>query len=327
MYPSFNARALGLRLSAEETIDLAAEAGFAGVDLLVRDLVDSGADPAALRRRMEDQGLRGGAWPFPFDWRRGEVPTHRVEGVLSRYAEAAAILGLTRTGTWVLPEVIEGAPGDEADARRATREFHRCELGRIARILAEHGTRLGLEVIGVESSRSGGRAPFLCRMADPELGELLRDLDAAIPRPLRERTWWPVGVVVDPFHLYAAGEGIEAALSWGVEGVIWVHVADLPAGAGGERSAIRDRERGLPGESGAVDCRGALRRLAELGYDGPVTVEPLPGCRSLAGQGAGSLARSVARALHAAWPADLIAWNPLSGPTPPRRLPSASGPA
>ena len=37
MYPSFNARALGLRLSARATIELAAATGFAGVDFLVRE--------------------------------------------------------------------------------------------------------------------------------------------------------------------------------------------------------------------------------------------------------------------------------------------------
>src|SRR5690348_13757802 len=40
MFASFNARALGLALPARPTIALASDAGFAGVDLLVRDLVD-----------------------------------------------------------------------------------------------------------------------------------------------------------------------------------------------------------------------------------------------------------------------------------------------
>ena len=37
MYACWNARAVGLAMPAEDAIDLAAEAGFAGVDLLVRD--------------------------------------------------------------------------------------------------------------------------------------------------------------------------------------------------------------------------------------------------------------------------------------------------
>ena len=49
MFTSFNARAVGLfELSAEETVDLAAAAGYDGVDLLVRDLVRSGLEQAAI---------------------------------------------------------------------------------------------------------------------------------------------------------------------------------------------------------------------------------------------------------------------------------------
>ena len=327
MFASFNARALGLHLSAEATIDLAAAAGFAGVDLPVRDLVESGADAAALRRRMDDRGLRGGAWPFPFDWRRDEVPEHRLAAVLGRAAEVAATLGLTRTGTWILPEVRDESAADR-DPRRATFAFHRRILGRIVRVLAEHGIRLGLEVIGVESARAGGRPPFVCRLDDPDLDVLLGELETAVPGGLRERTPRPVGVVVDAFHLYAAGERNEAALARGIERVVWVHVADLPAGAAGARAAIRDQQRGLPGENGAVDCGGLLRLLAGSGFEGPVTVEPMPGCRSLAALGAEARARATARALRAAWPADLAPrGGPLTPSTPPPRSHGPRGPA
>jgi hypothetical protein len=54
MWTSFGARALGLELSAEATIDLAATAGFAAVDLLVRDALLSGSAVRALRCRLDD---------------------------------------------------------------------------------------------------------------------------------------------------------------------------------------------------------------------------------------------------------------------------------
>jgi len=89
-----------------------------------------------------------------------------------------------------------------------------------------------------------------------------------------------------------------------VDRVVWVHVADLPATAPPDldRGAIRDHERGLPGENGAIDARRLLRRLAEEGYDGPVTAEPMAGCRSLAGLSAGLTVRHVAAALRSVWP-------------------------
>jgi len=110
-------------------------------------------------------------------------------------------------------------------------------------------------------------------------------------------------VLVDAFHLYAAGEGVEAALAWGVGRVVWVHVADLPPSAPPDRAAIRDHDRGLPGSNGAVESRALLERLRDAGYDGPVTAEPMPGCRELSGLLPPTAVRHVAAALHSVWPA------------------------
>jgi sugar phosphate isomerase/epimerase len=111
-----------------------------------------------------------------------------------------------------------------------------------------------------------------------------------------------VGLLLDTFHLYASGERLEDAIAGRVGSIVWVHVADLPAGASGERSLIEDHERGLPAEHGAIDNRGILRALREGGYDGPVTAEPLARCRSLAGLDARTTAGVVARAMRSVWP-------------------------
>lgn len=286
MYASFNARALGLVLSARESIDMAARCGFEGVDLLVRDVIEAGDDPAELRRRMDGLGLRGGAWPLPVDWRGEPGPFRRDLQRLPRYAEAAAALGLARTGTWVMPAT--SMPHDLAVT------FHLERLGAIARVLNEHDTRLGLEVIGVESFREGRGQPFVARMAD--LDAVLGSIWAEAPN---------LGVLVDAFHLHAAAEPIDSALAWGVDRVVWVHIADLPAGSDPDRAVVRDGVRGLPGDHGAVDARGLLHHLAQLGYDGPVTAEPLADWRRRSGLDAESAAREAIRSLRAIWPSDV----------------------
>jgi len=99
IFTSFNARALGLDLSAEETLTLASGVGFDGVDLLVRDVVERGEDPATVRARMDDLGLRAGAWPLPVD-SRGDAERFAYDRTrLPKLAEAARIPGLCRTGT------------------------------------------------------------------------------------------------------------------------------------------------------------------------------------------------------------------------------------
>jgi len=295
MYTSFNARALGLDLSAEETLTLASDAGFQGVDFLVRDLVERGEDPATVRARMDDLGLRGGAWPLPVDWRGDSRQFSQDLARLPKLAEAARLMNLSRTGTWVMPETPDRPDGDDprgiAAHRAALVAFHVERLGAIARILAEHGCRLGLEVIGVEGSRTGRGVPFVHCLGD--LDRVLGGLWGEAPN---------FGILVDGFHLYAAGETVEAGLQWGGERGVWVHVADLPGSTHPDRAQIVDAERGLPGENGAVDSRGLLARLDELGYDGPVTAEPLAGCRSLKNLEPQGKARAVALALRSVWP-------------------------
>jgi sugar phosphate isomerase/epimerase len=293
VFSSLNAKALGLALPAEEVIDLAAAAGFGGVDLLVRDLVESGSDVAGLRSRIVDRGLRPGAWPLPVDWRGDEGRFRYDLARLPRYAGAAEALGLSRTGTWVLPETPGPLPpGTTPDAyRNATIDWQIERLSAVARVLNDFGVRLGLEVIGVESFRSGKGIPLTCRLAD---------LGGALDR-LRSRSA-NVGVLVDVFHLYAAGEDVAEGLRPGAEDVVWVHVADPPAGAPPHLGTIRDDDRGLPGESGRVDVRGFLQGLDRLGYEGPVTAEPMPGCRSLAAKSPEAAVRQVADALRGVWP-------------------------
>ncbi len=160
MYASSNARAVELTLSAEAMIDLAAATWFRGVDLLIRDLAAARDDPRALARRRDDLGLRGGAWPLPVAWRGDAARFARNLERLPRLAEAA-VLGLSRTGTWVLPETPERP---ETEAGRATHvaatvAFHLERLGSIARTLAGFGHRLGLEVIGVASAPQDVECP------------------------------------------------------------------------------------------------------------------------------------------------------------------------
>lgn len=293
MYSSFNARAAGLSLSGREAVETAARHGFGGVDLMVRDLVESGDDLAELRARMDGLGLRGGAWPLPVDWRGPDEAFTRDLARLPRLAAAAATLGLSRTGTWVMPETPDAVAHlpTPAARRAATVRWHVERLGAVARVLDDAGVRLGLEVIGVASARTGRGEPFVGRLSeiDPVLGDVWREAAN-------------LGVLVDGFHLFAAGEPVETALTWGVGRVVWVHVADLPPSASTDRSAIVDHDRGLPGEHPAVPTAELLRRLADDGYDGPVTPEPLARCRSLQGLSADQAAGRLATALRSVWP-------------------------
>ncbi|MFO0959051.1 MAG: TIM barrel protein [Isosphaeraceae bacterium] len=297
MYSSFNARAVGLDLPPDIAIDLAASHGFGGVDLMVRDLVDRGYDPRALRARMDHVGLRGGAWPLSIAWRDTAEPAFRRDLIgLDRYAEAASILGLMRTGTWVEPEApLIGDLGPELSLDIAF-DRHLSRLGAIARVLDRHGIRLGLEVIGVESFRPGHGPAFIARLGEPRLRQLLDCLAQSGPE---------VGLLLDLWHLYASGEAWEdvQGLVRGVGRIVWVHVADLPAGARPDRGQMIDSLRGLPGDHGAIDCRFILECLSREGFDGPVTAEPLAVHPDWAGLPPDEVVSRISRAMDRVWPA------------------------
>ena len=56
------------------------------------------------------------------------------------------------------------------------------------------------------------------------------------------------------------------------EQVVHAHVNDAPPGV--PIDEVVDMERLLPGASGVIDARGFLAALGEIGFDGPVIVEP-----------------------------------------------------
>jgi sugar phosphate isomerase/epimerase len=267
MFSSFNARAIGRSMPSRQAVEIAARVDFGGIDLLVRDLIEAGDDPAEIGGLIQGLGLRAGAWPLPVDWRGDDARFRHDLAALPRFAEAAAVIGLSGTGTWVRPAIRAGS------SRELDLAWHRDRLGAIARVLADHGQTLGLEVIGVRSFRSGTEPPFLATYH--ALPELLRPLHDEFPN---------VGVLLDLFHVHAAQDDLVELLANPDFGPItWVHVADLPADHAGGLEAIRDERRGLPGDSGLVALKQGLALLSRNGYDGPVTVEPLHHCAALFG--------------------------------------------
>ena len=283
---------LGIRLDPFETIDAAHRHGFDGVELLVRDLLDSGASVDEVAAIKGDAGLGGGTWPLPVAW-RGGLDTFR--GDLTRlpaYARAAEALGLDRTGTWVCPELLGPTLGGPEVTDGATFDWHVERLGAIAAILNDHGQCLGLEAIGVPSFRSRTRPVFIDRLEGlTPLIEALRDSGRA------------VGLVVDAFHLHASGEPASSALGLGVEAVVAVHLSDLPEGDPTDRALIRDDRRALPRPGGVAPCVELLGRLAEAGYRGPIFAEPMTaGSRPDLASSIDQIIERAADALAAVWP-------------------------
>ena len=311
MFTSFNARALGLNLTAQESIELAAEAGFEGVDLLVRELIQRGENPVELRKRMDNLSLRGGAFVLPVDWRSRDLDRFRNDlNNLPRYAEAANQLGLLTTGTWVFPEMetdwldvpeLDIATETVVPPEKTNAERMVCWtahwLAPVVRILSEAGITLGIEWIGSASFRIGRPVPVIHSLRDP----MLRALVDLLNSPYQGTP--PVGMLYDAFHLFASGDLESPERAWAEKHAVWVHVADLPADSHLHPGrSIQDDDRGLPGDCGIIPVGDFLKRLERAHYKGPVTAEPLGTCRTLQNLSAKERAHAALASLKGVWP-------------------------
>ncbi|MFL5807766.1 MAG: sugar phosphate isomerase/epimerase family protein [Roseiflexaceae bacterium] len=251
MFRNLSPLAIGIRTDLAGAVALAQAHGWQGIDLPIgevaqRALVRRADEVAALLTRA---GLRPGGWGLPIDWRK---PYDRQALVaLGEQAALAGRLGCTRAYTWVLPA------SDELPFRENF-SHHVAQLQPIARVLEEHGCRLGLECIGPRTLREGRRYGFVYTI------EGMLGLAQAIGPN--------AGLLVDSYHWYTALGTLADIRALRAADVVYVHVNDAPAGVPAE--AQLDHVRRLPSTTGVIDLAGFLQTLREIGYDGPVTPEP-----------------------------------------------------
>ena len=81
-----------------------------------------------------------------------------------------------------------------------------------------------------------------------------------------------VGVLFDVWHHYTAHGTIDEIDNLKASDVLYVHVNDAPKGL--EIDEQIDNKRTLPLATGVIDAPEMLRRLAKIGYTGPVASEP-----------------------------------------------------
>jgi len=245
MYICLNRATAGGRLPLEQFAALAAEAGFAGADVDMDYAVEKGT--AALRDLFASKNLKYGGWGLPYDWRGPESRLDEGLARLKAQAVAAASLGIDSCATWIMPS--SDLPLMENFS------FHVSRLKPAARVLAEHGLRLGLEFIGPYHLRRRHRHEFL-----HSAGQMLELADAIGPN---------TGLLVDVFHCHTAPVRFDHLAEIPASRVVLVHLNDAP---NLPPTVVEDGNRCLPGE-GVIDLAGFMGALKKTGYRGPVSLE------------------------------------------------------
>jgi sugar phosphate isomerase/epimerase len=244
---------IGVKATLPEAIALAAKYGFESVapDAGYLDKLSDG-QLADLRSELKEKHLAFGAASLPVDFRGDDATFRSGLKTLPGVARALQRGGVTRMGTWLRPV-------DNRLTYRANFHQHADRLREVAAVLGDHGLRLGLEYVGPKTSWTSGRFPFVHTMTE------MRELIAAVGRD-------NVGLVLDSWHWYCAGESPDDIRALSNRDVVAVDLNDAPAGIPVDQQ--KDSVRDLPCATGVIDLKVFLGALLAIGYDGPVRAEP-----------------------------------------------------
>ncbi len=247
MYKCLNPGNVGISLPWEACLPLASDNGFEGIDLPIDPQLPASKYLEALDRYH----LRAGGTVLPFHLAQPESEMSEALGRLPAISQRAQEVGQTRFYIWIRPFSDQFGWKDNF-------RFHATWLGKAARILDEHGCRLGLEFIGPRHLRIGHPYSFIRTMEG-----MLELCEAVGPN---------TGLLLDAYHWYTSLGVVDELLNLENRQVVYVHVNDGVAGVPVDQQ--EDLVRRLPGDTGVIDLAGFLQALRTIGYDGPVVPEP-----------------------------------------------------
>ena len=244
---------IGFKGSFQQSVELAVKHGFEGVDPdlgYFSQLSDS--EMQKLLNNLQSKNLRLGAAGLPVDFRKDEAT---FSDGLKKLPEAAKVLeraGVSRVNTYILSF-------DSSLTYLQNFRQHACRLRACALVLQDHGQRLGLEYVGPKTSWTSSSNPFIHTLSET------KELLVAIGTD-------KLGVQLDTYHWYNAGETQGDLLTLRDQDVVTVDLNDAPAGV--PRDKLMDLSRELPAATGVIPIKSFLDALVEIGYEGPIQAEP-----------------------------------------------------
>lgn len=230
------------KLSVEEQIAVAAEAGYAGIELWLRDIdayLEAGGKLPALRRRLEEAGIEAVNAIAFWTWADSE-PEARRQGFehARRELELLAELGCAAAAAPPFGSVAGTELGDMAE-----------QFAKLAELSRGSGVEPYLEFWGRAS----------------RLNKLSEAVYVAMQSGVKDAK-----LLLDPFHMYTGGSDTEGIGFLRGDRIGIVHVNDYPAVP--PRADIADKDRLFPGDGIAPSARIA-QLLYDSGYRGYLSLE------------------------------------------------------
>ncbi len=241
---------IGIKADQGCSIELASKHGFESVEPFGKQLLNEGS--AAYVDALEAAGLKWAAARLSVSLRVDEAAF--ASGLAELPAEAKALrqAGVDRVGTAISSYSQDLNYLDNF-------KVHVSRLRKVGAVLADEGLRLGLEYLGTKRLWTRQRHAFVHSMAE------CRQLIAETGQP-------NIGVIIDSWHWWTAGETADDILQLENSDVVSADLNDAPSGI--ERDEQYDNRRELPLATGMIDAKEFLDALVKIGYDGPIRAEP-----------------------------------------------------
>ncbi|MCE5257878.1 MAG: sugar phosphate isomerase/epimerase [Chloroflexi bacterium] len=249
MYRALSTGAIGVAVSFEEKVRLAAAYGFRGVDVGMPEIERLGLK--GVRSLLAQNHILPAVTGLPVNFREDDASFERDMEKLPEFVRTLTDLGCTRSATWIMPTLKEGTFA-------AAFEQLRSRTARICEVMAPFGMRYGLEFVGPQTLRAG-KPEFIYDQKG--MLELIKATGAK-----------NLGLLLDCFHWYTSHGTAQELAQLTDDLIILVHVNDAFAGRAPDEQI--DSQRALPGETGVIDMAVFMGALNKMAYSGPVIVEP-----------------------------------------------------
>ncbi|SDO42593.1 Sugar phosphate isomerase/epimerase [Paenibacillus sp. yr247] len=241
--PALNASTLfPFKLEVKEQVRIAAEAGYAGVELWVKDLdayLSNGGTVKQLKRYITDTGIEVVNAIAFFAW-SDENEAERERAFVQAEKEMVMLAEL----------------GCAAVAAPPFGNVERVSLESMAEsfaMLSELARKIGIKPY----LEFWGRAKKLSRLSEA----IYVAMESGAPN---------AQILLDPFHMYTGGSRVENLAYLNGERIGIVHVNDYPAAPA--RDVIADRNRVFPG-AGCAPSQQFASTLYDIGYRGYLSLE------------------------------------------------------
>lgn len=230
------------KLDVRDQVHIAAESGYEGVELWVRDLetyLANGSTVKQLKRYISDTGIKVVNAISFLAW-SDENEAERKLAFVQAEKEMAILADLGCAAIATPPF---------GNVQRVTLDSMAGNFAQLAELARHIGIKPYLEF--------WGRAPKLSRLSEA----LYVAMESGVP---------DAQILLDPFHMYTGGSSIESLNFVNGERIGIVHVNDYPASPASD--VISDRERVFPG-AGCAPSQQLARTLYDIGYRGYLSLE------------------------------------------------------